>query len=326
MVKHWLNLVRWGNLVIIAVCMYAIRFGVIYPFLNQVKIPFQLNELAFLSLVLSTLFIAAGGYIINDYIDQDADEYNRPDKLIINKHINEEVALNRYYIISFIGLLLSIYPAFEANNFNLILIQAGAVGALYFYATAFKAIPFLGNAVVALMGALVPLTAGLYDLLLLSFNQEAIVMQEGVMITLEDFPIVLSVLFRYIIGFSVLAFLLHLIREMVKDMEDEYGDNLSETTTTAVVWGAKTVGIVSIGFTMVLVGLISGVIYFQYKMEDVLSGIYLGITILLPSVFVIMKLLTAEDKKDYHKIGNLLKLMMLFGILYAPVVFYRLYI
>ena len=95
---HFLRLIRFPNLVIIALTQYAIRFGIIYPFLNQAGLDLFLSEKLFGMLVGATVLIAASGYIINDYFDVKLDLLNKPNQLVIGKSISRRQAMFFTYL------------------------------------------------------------------------------------------------------------------------------------------------------------------------------------------------------------------------------------
>ena len=83
----YLRLIRWQNLLIIALTQYMTRYFLIQPFYKLQQLQLQLSNLDFFLLVLVTVVIAAGGYIINDYFDVKIDFINKPDKQIVGNQI-----------------------------------------------------------------------------------------------------------------------------------------------------------------------------------------------------------------------------------------------
>src|SRR6056300_1407783 len=81
------KLIRLPNLVIIAATQYAMRYLIMEPLLPSDTFSLQFGEIQFCSLVLSTIFIAAAGYIINDYLDTQADMINKPARVVVGVEI-----------------------------------------------------------------------------------------------------------------------------------------------------------------------------------------------------------------------------------------------
>ncbi|MBP8156165.1 MAG: UbiA family prenyltransferase, partial [Leadbetterella sp.] len=86
--KPFLKLIRWNNLLIIAFSQYLVRYFLVENTENSI-----FTDWEFLILVLSTVFIAAGGYIINDYFDVKIDQINKPDEVFVGRIIKRRYAL-----------------------------------------------------------------------------------------------------------------------------------------------------------------------------------------------------------------------------------------
>ena len=69
------------------------RYCIISPFLQINNFSLQLDNLRFFLLVLTTILIAAAGYVINDYFDVRTDRINKPDKVIIDSGIHRRSAI-----------------------------------------------------------------------------------------------------------------------------------------------------------------------------------------------------------------------------------------
>jgi len=106
---HFLNLIRWKNLVMIALVQILIKYALLLPFYESHGVIITLSPWAFFLLVVATLCIAAGGYVINDIYDIETDKVNKPERVIVNKFISEKVALRLFIILNVIGVGLGYY-------------------------------------------------------------------------------------------------------------------------------------------------------------------------------------------------------------------------
>lgn len=329
----FIKLIRLPNLLIIALTQYALRYGVMYPLLGISGFELQMSDLFFFMLVLSTVMIAAAGYIINDYFDIKIDRVNRPDKIIVGKHIRRRVAMGAHIVINSIALLIAFYLAYRMNNLKLVGIQIISSGALWYYSISFKKRVLLGNVVVAVLAALVPFVVGLYEIILQNVNAQESVnnlmffVEQGVTFNdvMSSLIFNLKILFVIIIGFSVFAFLSTMIREIIKDIEDYEGDKKYASNTLPVVYGKKTARNVAmvIGLLMVvIIGYVQYYLLMSYK--DMLSLMYLLFTIQIPMLYVIYNLKKANIKEDYSRLSTYTKLIMLTGVLYALLLYYLL--
>ena len=358
---YWfLRLIRWENLVIIFATQYLFGKYVINALFNVPDQVFQkfyqeqglqgapfhfglkLSDLNFFLLCLSTVLIAAAGYIINDYFDVKTDRINRPSSLIIDKRIKRRVAMLLHVLFNFLGIALGVYLAIVCGNIQLAAIQLLSASLLWFYSTNFKKMFFLGNFIVALLVAVVPLTV-------VVFNQSAL--EKACTDAFVNDP----VYFRFItmfnvdtrrpldfaIVFSLFAFLINFQREIVKDMEDFIGDLETGGETIPIRMGhkfAKSVVHVLNGFTILIAVyasvkfLIPNKDFVWYKLGvsgatnsniDGLSFVYFLIFIVLPLLVFIFYLNRSNSPQSYRRAGYILKFVMLSGVLYSFVIWYN---
>ena len=81
--KNYLNLIRYKNIAFIILIQVLTYWCIINPILNVYGVKQTLSISIQILSIISTIFIAAGGYIINDYFDIKIDMINKPDKVII---------------------------------------------------------------------------------------------------------------------------------------------------------------------------------------------------------------------------------------------------
>lgn len=219
----FLKLIRLPNLFIIALTQYAMRWGIIYPILKWINaylsqtapqlaeqdlFKLQLSEWQFFLLSLSTVMIAAAGYIINDYFDEKIDRINKPVQLIIDKGIKRRVAMGAHMVINFLAITIGVSLAYSIGMWKLGLIYFVSASGLWYYSTTFKRQFLVGNILVAFLTGLVPLMVGLFEIPLL-------IRQYGTVIA--QYNINFNIIFNFIAGFSFFAFITTLIREILKD-------------------------------------------------------------------------------------------------------------
>ena len=330
----FIKLIRLPNLLVIVLTQYAIRFGIMYPILNSVsddvEVKLQMSELDFFLLCLSTVMIAAAGYIINDYFDVKIDRVNRPNKIIVGKFLKRRVAMGSHVVINSIAVLIAGYVAYEIGEWKLVLIQLLTTGALWYYSIIFKKQVLIGNLVVAIMAALVPFVAGLYELILQNANIDNTV--NNLLFYLEaetpfnDVKFVMNEVLRnimyWVLGFSLFAFMSTMVREIIKDIEDYEGDKKYFSNTLAVVHGKEKAKIVAIGIAIVMVALIGYLQFIQLQSKDMASFMYFLFAIQIPLIFVIYKVKIAKEKTDYTNLSRYMKIIMLMGIAYTALFYY----
>jgi len=305
---HFLKLIRVQNLLIIVATQCLIRWAVFEPMLKVNELQLQFSNFHFFLLSLSVVLIAAGGYIINDYFDTKTDRVNHPEKVIIGKHISRTTALYLHTSFNIVGVLIGIFISWKVGMWKLVVIHLLSTGLLWFYSTAYKRQLLIGNVIVALLTALVPIQVAIYEILALN-GQYALYLQKMETNFLS--------FFYWSVGFGLFAFLGNMAREIVKDIEDYEGDFASNCTTLPLTFGTKTAKWVAALF-VVSIMVCSLFAYFLY-IKEIISLVYISVTIVLPCIYIVYSLMKADSQQDYHFTSTLLKILMLFGLGYSLV-------
>ena len=311
------RLIRLPNLIIIAATQYAMRYLLMEPLLPSSTFQLQFGEFQFTLLVFSTLFIAAAGYIINDYFDTQADMINKPSRVVVGVKISRRVAMTLHAVLNIIGVGIGVYLAFYIDLPALSLVFVIASGLLWFYSTNYKRQFLVGNLSVAFLTALVPLMVVLFEIPLLNREYGQVMLRYD-----ADFYYI----FAWVSAFSFFAFITTLIREVIKDAEDFEGDMAYGMKTVPIVLGTfwtKILLVVLIAGTMfLLIFLLLKFIIFSVEPLDYISLIYFGLCLFIPLVMLAIQVLSARDKRDFRRASALIKIIMLAGILYSVLVFY----
>ena len=319
---HFLRLIRFPNLAIIALTQYAIRFGIIYPFLQQADLDLFLSESLFGMIEAATVLIAASGYIINDYFDVKLDHVNKPKQMVIGKSISRRQAMFLHTIVNAVGIGLAAYVAVKIEHPMLVLFQLVSAGLLWFYSVSFKKQILIGNVIIAALTALVPFTAGYYEIAVMYDHLSVDATVKSIEAdSLRSLLFSIQYLLYWVIGYSAFAFLLTLIREIIKDCEDIEGDKAFECKTLPIVHGipaAKKVASYLIAFLLILITFLE---FMQANSGDWISFGYFLILISLPLIWVMIKLRKAKEKKHFFVISQVIKVLMLIGILYTGLIY-----
>ncbi len=296
-----LRLIRYPNLIFIILSQYGIQYLIINPVLSQYDVSGSLSNFEFFLLVLSTTLIAAGGYIINDYFDVQIDSINKPEKLFIDKTIKRRHAILLHQIFSGISIIIGIYLAWKVHNFKLLMIQPIAITMLWFYSTNYKKQPFIGNILVSFLTAFVIIIVCIY--------QTELFYDLNLYTNAAAYSIFITVFFYF-----VFAFLVSMMREIVKDMQDIEGDEKYHCRTLPIVIGINKSKYIVYFFAVIVFGLVILVQKGPYQVGDYLTVIYLSQTIQLPLVISMWLLFNADEEKHFKKVSLLIKLIMLMGI------------
>ncbi|WP_396191791.1 geranylgeranylglycerol-phosphate geranylgeranyltransferase [Flavobacterium sp.] len=298
----YLKLIRYQNLLLLALMQLIFRLG----YLELINIPLSLWYWQYALLIAATVLIAAGGYVINDIFDQETDLENHSKKTIIGNSISESKAYIIYASLTISGVLCGFILAnsVEKSNFAVIFVLIATL--LYFYASTLKQIAVVGNIIVAALLAFSVIIIGIFDIVpnTFDFNQ-------------KQMMLAFVILFDY----AKFAFIINLVREIIKDIEDIKGDTLQEMKTLPILIGvAKTNKIA-------LVLLLLPVLYLFYYVKSNLfdnnllySVFYMIVLVIAPMIICLIKIWNANEKSDYTQISSLLKWIIFFGILSIAVI------
>jgi 4-hydroxybenzoate polyprenyltransferase len=306
-VMAFLALIRWRNLLIIFLTQLLAWWCVILPMKAHTYIPLLLDATRFGLLSLSTMLIAAAGYVINDYFDIKIDSINRPHKLILEKKIPIKYAIILHTVLNVIGILLAALVARMAGHYSWLLLQLGCTALLWLYSTRFKRQFVIGNAAVSLLTAFTIVTLMLYEPGLRHYANKPylLTIATGYMVN----PI-------WVLGvYAYFAFMLTWMREIVKDMEDFKGDAQEGCLTMPIKWGLLlSVRFIQVLGLLVIVPLIIGSLKLM-RTEWMPLGVYTLALIVAPLLVWIVYLPRKATTQHYLNMSRWLKLIMVSGIL-----------
>ena len=129
----------------------------------------------------------------------------------------------------------------------------------------------------------------------------------------------MRVIFSVLLDFAIIAFIINLIREMVKDLEDINGDyNQGMQTLPIVIGVSRTVKIV---FGLSFIPILSILYYVNANLFQLLyATLYILGFVVGPLLYFTIKIWTAKTKKDFYHLSTVLKLVIFFGIIAIAVI------
>ncbi|OFY53210.1 MAG: hypothetical protein A2Y87_02775 [Bacteroidetes bacterium RBG_13_46_8] len=305
------RLIRLPNLLIIVLTQSLIRWSLMGPLLSAKGLSLQMSNWLFVAMMLATVLISAGGYVINDYFDRKIDTVNDPEDVIVGYSVSLRNTMALHLVLTSLGILLGFYVAFRVHYFYLGVLFLLGAGILWFYSTTYKKQLLIGNLIVAMLTAAVPLLVLLFELPLLYAGYGNILMTGGFS---------LYYLIMWVGGFAGFAFLLTLAREIIKDAEDIEGDTSYGRRTLPAVAGTGISKAVAIALFAVT-GLALILIYLVY-LPDTFTLIYILALLITPLAVTSYLLVKARTTKAFHAVSILTKCIMLAGLLYTLLVNY----
>ena len=309
---NYLRLIRFQNLLFVAFVQITMLKAVIYPIMQTFGFETTLDNSTLGILILATVFIAAGGYVLNDYFDVKIDMINKPEKLIVGIKISKNNVMIYYQLLTGIGLLLGLTLAYIASSFTLGFIFIVIPGLLWFYSASYKRQFMIGNLVIAFIVGISVLIVGITQLAFLE-------KEFGNLIFETPIP---SYFYGWVGGFSLFSFLISWIREIIKDFEDEVGDREMECRTLAIKWGHKKSKLFINLLVLITIILLFVVERVLINFEGTLTLKYIIWGLVLPFIALCYLVYKAKSPTDFHQASTLTKFIMLSGVLYSFVFYY----
>ena len=310
------KIIRWENLIIISLSQIFIKFFFIDFFIQED----QLLNANFVILLIVTILIAASGYIVNDIYDYNLDQINKPEKVVLGKFLKSRDAIIIYMMFNCLAIVLSIFLCMKIEQEIYILVFLLIIYCLWLYSKKLKKYKTIGNILIAFFISLSILNVPL-------FSYKNILSDDRFFVFL-----IISI-------FSVLAFLINVKREIIKDIEDIEGDKIHKVKSLPIIFGTKKSKLVTIIIGIILMFAISSLITFQILIlrsdllldvggnqfsnpqiwgANYISIIYMFI-ILIMFFYVELLILNATTKTNFTKASKLLKYLMLLSLLSIPV-------
>jgi 4-hydroxybenzoate polyprenyltransferase len=263
-------------------------------------------------LVVATLLIAAGGYVLNDYFDVKIDNINRPDTTVVGKQISRHAAMVIHQVLTGLGVVVGLLLAYLGHSLTIAFIFIVVPGLLWFYSASYKRQFMTGNLVVSFAAAL--------SILIVGFTQLAFLEKTyGDLIFETPIP---KQFYGWIGGFSLFSFLSTWIREIIKDMEDEKGDREMECRTMPIKWGTNKTRIFLYGLIVLTMSGLFLANGFFIPFTGTLTLRYIIFGLALPYAALCYLIFRAKSSDDYHQASTLSKGIMMVGVLYGFIFYY----
>jgi 4-hydroxybenzoate polyprenyltransferase len=299
LIAAFLKLVRLPNLFFIALAQVLFQYCIYRPMYREAVPPDDTRQ--FIFLVLASLLIAAAGYIINDYFDINIDEVNKPEKMVVDKVISRRWAIAWHFMLNSAGLLFTILAFPFLQKWYLVVANMLCMVLLWFYSTSFKRQLLVGNVVISLLTA--------WTIMIVFFSK----------VNFEDAfgggPVLHNKLFKLAVLYAGFAFIISLIREAIKDMEDMPGDEKYQCRTMPIVWGVNVTKVYTAVWLAVLLALLLAIAVYVLQLRWWLAVAYIVPVIIFPLTVVLFKLRKSVSTNDYHRLSAITKLVMFTGIL-----------
>ena len=308
LVGAFIKMIRLPNLIFIVLTQVLFHVSVLDTILLPVGIRPAIDGWNFVLLSVSSVLIAAAGYIINDYFDINIDQINKPRANVVDKIVSRRWAMAWHFVLSGLGIILSGWLAWRTGLWYILIGNFICVLLLFAYSVSLKRKLLVGNVVISLLTAWVILVISFSELIIVTANNSALI---------EAINKIERIGFLY----ASFAFISSLIREAIKDIEDLQGDEKYGCRTMPIVWGVNAAKVYIAVWLVVILALLVILQVYVARFEWWWAMAYSIVFIIGPLVLIFLQLYKAKDQKDYHRLSNWTKLVMLTGIL-SMVFFY----
>jgi 4-hydroxybenzoate polyprenyltransferase len=268
------SVVRGYNIPIIILAQYLSAIFILAP---EKKPSTVLLDLNLFLIVFATSLTIASGYIINSFYDSKKDLINRPNKSILDRLVSQQTKLRVYFTlnfaVAFLAFLIS-WRAFLFFSFYIFLI--------WFYSHKVKKFVIIGNLMATFM-AVLPFFA--------------------ILLYYKNF-------YEVILAHASFLFLLILIREMIKDLENIKGDLANDYKTIPILYGEE----ISKKIISILTVLTVIPIYILIEKFDVGYMDMYFYSCLIILVFFLLYLWKSTTKDQFLLLHNVLKFLIVAGV------------
>jgi 4-hydroxybenzoate polyprenyltransferase len=292
----FLKLIRWQNL------LFIVLTQVLYDYCIYQTIYGSNSAQQLVLIILASVLIAAAGYIINDYFDLNIDQINKPDRVIVNNAVSRRWAIFWHLVFSLLGLFFTVMALPPSLFWYLILANLLSILLLWLYSTNFKKQLLVGNVIISMLTSWV--------ILILFFSKTPLSVDNIISADHKEIR-----LFRLTMLYAGFAFIISLIREVLKDMEDRVGDARYGCRTMPIVWGLPASKVFVAVWIIVLAGTLVILQLYVLAYGWWLSIAYCLLAIVAPLLIVLSKLTAAQSQQDFHLLSRYVKGIMFTGIL-----------
>ena len=292
-IKGTFSAIRFPNLVIICISLFLVRYSIVKPILSYSGTGSSVSDTNYWLLIAATLLIAAAGYIINDHYDAGIDAINKPGKNLSGTLFPNRTIITVYIIFNAGAFVISwIFGERQGIKYALPVFLLSA-GLLYFYSLSYKKLFLLGNVVIAFLSSLII----------------------GLSIIFDKQALLSDTIKLLVIAYALFAFLISLIREIIKDCEDAEGDKKFGAATLPLVTGLKTARMIAAFLSFLMFGTILYIQVAQLQWQNIILFIYTCLFIQLPLLVLMYRNVTAKTKTNDSWNSRLTKIIMVTGLL-----------
>ncbi len=311
-VLEWFKFVRLVNILIMAMTFYLIRMLVLEPYAQRHSVELVFQHWHFLVLVIVTALTAAAGNIVNDIYDIEIDKINKPNKVFIPQIVSKTGAWRIFYTFNVLAMLLIFWVYSDIDWLLIWMYPFGFFltwSMLWLYSARFKKSVLIGNIIIGFFVSFVPWS---------------VCYPELVNVAIGTIPNNSIFVFTGII-YIIFAFVSTVLREIIKDIEDQHGDAQFGGRTLPIVHGVAKAKQIGYWVGILLLALVGFAMYGLWQNELYGTVVFALLSVVFPTLYLLLKLREASEKRDYHRLSQIAKIIMLAGLLLLVVLYFEYY-
>lgn len=313
----YIKLLRLPILVIIALTQLILHYFVTA---HIVGMDYEMPTLELALIILSTVLIAAGGFVINDYYDMRIDEINHPLTRLVGNVIGRQDTMTLYIVLCVAGIISSAALGVITHSLDFCFILVTVIGLLWFYSSSYKRTLIVGNLIVSFATAMIPFILALFEgRAIMRWWMEKLTVN-GILVTDENLSEATPTInYNYeIIGyFALFVFAWVFVHEIVRSLYEENGEREMECHTIPIVFGQTNAKYTIYMLAMVInTFCIVSIINNLEELQLITVSFYVC-SVLAFSVGLCVLVKNAEHQKDYKVCMMVAKLIICSGIAYG---------
>jgi 4-hydroxybenzoate polyprenyltransferase len=298
-VFDFLLFLRPLNLMMVFAIFWAFEYFIFEPLFASQGFGLSLKSFQLDLIAFNTVLVAMIGYLINDWYDQPIDKLNKPNRFLIKYAVSSLQFFTILGLLIMLVLFLAAFLTWSLKMFHWLWIYPFFTFIMWYYAAYLKLSGLIGNMVVSFSIAVIPALIFYAEyssfILLKNVNQEAA-----------------SQLIMHVCIFSLLIFSSNMARELVKDVEDANGDKAHNSSSFFLKNGLRRTKSLVLVSVLLMLGLESALILKSTWITK--QFIYFGFGILIFSIYLAFKVLTANHKGHFYSLSFMLKMLMIVGL------------
>lgn len=309
---QWYRFLRATNILIMVITFYLIRILVVLPYSNAFDIALIFNDWHFTMLIIVTMLSASAGNIVNDIYDVEIDQINKPNKVFINRIISKKNAWRLYFALNTIAMVLIFWVYSQIDWFLIWMYPFGFFltwSMLWLYSYRYKKSVLIGNIIVGIFVSFVPWSVCYPELVNALIGQ----------IPYQPFFVSTGIIY------ILFAFISTILREIIKDIEDKEGDAQFGGKTLPIIYGVLKAKRMAQSVGILLLIMMSCSVYFLFVEQLFISTFYGILTVITPTIYLLFKLEKASEKKAFHQLSQVAKLIMMAGLIFLLVLYFEYY-